>query len=91
MIDQRKGKESPLLNHDLPNAETRPKRYSRLEKMEAVLAKTRLSIREAAKKNRSSIPSIVVEQDHSHNYVPHGPIYRNANAFYRYVVRSFIQ
>lgn len=57
--------------------------------MEAVLAKTRLSIREAAKKNRSSIPSIVVEQDHAH-YVPHGPIYRNANAFYRYV-RSFIQ
>lgn len=50
------------------------KRYSRLE---AILAKARSSIREAAR-NGSMISN---HQDP--DYVPQGPIYRNTNAFHR--------
>ncbi|XP_047943856.1 probable glycosyltransferase At5g03795 [Salvia hispanica] len=78
--------ESSLPNRDLSNAEARGfvngglhRRYSRLEKNEAVLAKARLLIREAAT-NRSLVPSIV---EHDSHYVPRGPIYRNPNAFHR--------
>ncbi|XP_012089598.1 probable glycosyltransferase At5g03795 [Jatropha curcas] len=53
------------------------KRYSKLEKMEANLARVRVSIREAARiRNLTSL-----HQDE--DYVPQGPIYRNANAFHR--------
>ncbi|KAJ4730269.1 Exostosin-like protein [Melia azedarach] len=53
------------------------KRYSKLEKLEASLARARSSIREAALvRNLTS-----VHQDP--DYVPRGPIYRNANAFHR--------
>ncbi|XP_050364992.1 probable glycosyltransferase At5g03795 [Argentina anserina] len=53
------------------------KRYSRLEKLEASLAGVRASIREAARvRNLSSTHKDL-------DYVPQGPIYRNANAFHR--------
>lgn len=67
--EQRKA-ESSVLKHDLSN-----RRYNRLEKIEAVLAKARFSIREATK-NSSLISEDV-------DYVPRGPIYRKASAFYR--------
>ncbi|KAK4341786.1 hypothetical protein RND71_037602 [Anisodus tanguticus] len=53
------------------------KRYNRFERLEAILAKARSSIREAAR-NGSMISN---HQDP--DYVPQGPIYRNANAFHR--------
>ncbi|KAM2604503.1 hypothetical protein TB2_033402 [Malus domestica] len=53
------------------------KRYSRLEKLEANLAGVRASIREAARVR--NLTSTHEDPD----YVPHGPIYRNANAFHR--------
>ncbi|XVF31950.1 hypothetical protein REPUB_Repub17cG0039300 [Reevesia pubescens] len=53
------------------------KRNSKLEKLEANLARARSSIKHAALvRNLTS-----VHQDP--DYVPHGPIYRNANAFHR--------
>lgn len=55
------------------------KRYSRLEKLEANLAGVRASIREAA--GVRNLTSTHEDPD----YVPRGPIYRNANAFHRYV------
>ncbi|CAB4289010.1 unnamed protein product [Prunus armeniaca] len=53
------------------------KRYSRLEKLEANLAGVRASIREAARVR--NLTSTHEDPD----YVPKGPIYRNANAFHR--------
>ena len=54
------------------------KKNSKLERVEANLARVRSSIKEAALvRNLTSI-----HQDP--DYVPHGPIYRNANAFHRY-------
>lgn len=54
------------------------KRNSKLERVEANLARARSSIKEAALvRNLTSI-----HQDP--DYVPQGPIYRNANAFHRY-------
>ncbi|TQD89737.1 hypothetical protein C1H46_024731 [Malus baccata] len=53
------------------------KRYSRLEKLEANLAGVRASIREAARVR--NLTSTHEDPD----YVPRGPIYRNANAFHR--------
>lgn len=56
------------------------KRYSRLEKLEASLARARSSIRLAAQvRNLTSI-----EDDP--DYVPQGSIYRNANAFHRSII-----
>ncbi|XP_022728134.1 probable glycosyltransferase At3g07620 [Durio zibethinus] len=53
------------------------KRNSKLDRLEANLARVRSSIKEAARvRNLTSI-----HQDP--HYVPHGPIYRNANAFHR--------
>ncbi|GLT51118.1 hypothetical protein SLA2020_245520 [Shorea laevis] len=53
------------------------KRYSKLQKVEARLAKARSSIREAALvRNLTS-----THQDP--DYVPQGPMYRNPNAFHR--------
>lgn len=57
------------------------KRHSKLEQMEAKLAKIRSSIREAARVR--NLTSIYEDPD----YVPKGPIYRNANAFHRYKYR----
>lgn len=54
------------------------KKYNKLERVEASLVRARSSIREAALvRNLTS-----VHQDP--DYVPRGPIYRNANAFHRY-------
>ncbi|XP_075081559.1 putative glycosyltransferase At5g03795 isoform X2 [Nicotiana tabacum] len=53
------------------------KMYSRLERVEAILAKSRSSIREAAR-NGSMISN---HQDP--DYVPQGPMYHNANSFHR--------
>ncbi|XP_050204916.1 probable glycosyltransferase At5g03795 isoform X2 [Mercurialis annua] len=53
------------------------KRYSKLEKLEAGLVRVRSSIREAARvRNLTSVHN-------DSDYVPQGPIYRNANAFHR--------
>ncbi|XP_043699866.1 probable glycosyltransferase At5g03795, partial [Telopea speciosissima] len=51
-----------------------PKEYSRLERLEAGLSRTRAAIREAAR-NWNQTP----DQD----YVPHGPIYWKPSAFHR--------
>ncbi|KAF7140757.1 hypothetical protein RHSIM_Rhsim06G0180200 [Rhododendron simsii] len=51
--------------------------YTKLERLEAALAKARSSIREASKNN--NMTSIQEDPD----YVPRGPIYRNANTFHR--------
>ncbi|XP_060215665.1 probable glycosyltransferase At5g03795 [Lycium barbarum] len=51
--------------------------YSRLERLEAVLAKARSSIREAAR--NGSMTSNHLDPD----YVPQGPMYHNAKAFHR--------
>ncbi|KAK2986426.1 hypothetical protein RJ640_011864 [Escallonia rubra] len=55
------------------------KRYSRLERLEASLAKARNAIKEAAQ-NRNMTSS-----HEDPDYVPQGPVYRNANAFHRYL------
>lgn len=52
--------------------------YSRLEKIEARLVKVRQAIKEAVP-NRN-MTSLHEDPD----YVPRGPMYRNANAFHRY-------
>ncbi|KAL8474061.1 hypothetical protein ACS0TY_030077 [Phlomoides rotata] len=64
----------------LLDGETRgiKRRYSKSEKIEAVLARVRLSIREAAR--NKSFNSSSIQQDF--DYIQ-SPIYRNANAFYR--------
>ncbi|XP_020201970.1 probable glycosyltransferase At5g03795 [Cajanus cajan] len=55
----------------------RAHKYSKLRRIEATLAKARYSIREASKiRNLTST-------FHDPDYVPRGPIYRNANAFHR--------
>ncbi|KAA8526647.1 hypothetical protein F0562_008150 [Nyssa sinensis] len=53
------------------------KRYTRLERLEASLAKARSAIKEAAQ--ISNMTSIHEDPD----YVPQGPVYMNANAFHR--------
>ncbi|KAK3002581.1 hypothetical protein RJ639_021592, partial [Escallonia herrerae] len=53
------------------------KRYSRLQRLEASLAKARNAIKEAAQ-NRNMASS---HEDPA--YIPQGPVYRNANAFHR--------
>lgn len=53
------------------------KRYTKLERVEAILAKARLSIREAAQNKNTTSP------DKDSDYVPQGPIYRNPNVFHR--------
>ncbi|RDX70661.1 putative glycosyltransferase, partial [Mucuna pruriens] len=55
----------------------RAHKYSKLRKIEATLARARYSIREASKIR--NLTSTLQDPD----YVPHGPIYRNANAFHR--------
>lgn len=88
-----------LIKAELSSAERRAflpsglhKRYSRSEKMEAVLSRVRFSIREAARSR--SIVSSADEQDPDvdpDHYVPSGPIYQNANAFYRYYKLTFLE
>ncbi|XP_049370648.1 probable glycosyltransferase At5g03795 [Solanum verrucosum] len=53
------------------------KRYNRLERHEAILAKARSSIREAARNGS------MMSNHQDPDYVPQGPIYRNTNAFHR--------
>ncbi|KAG8642230.1 hypothetical protein MANES_12G067302v8 [Manihot esculenta] len=55
------------------------KRYSSLAKVEASLAKARSAIREAARVR--NLTSVHEDPD----YVPRGPIYRNANSFHSYL------
>ncbi|XVF71692.1 hypothetical protein PTKIN_Ptkin12aG0060400 [Pterospermum kingtungense] len=73
-LDMSKNNES----EDIEVTSTRvAKRNSKLERLEAKLARVRSSIKEAALvRNWTS-----VHQDP--DYVPQGPIYRNANAFHR--------
>ncbi|XP_074325657.1 putative glycosyltransferase At5g03795 [Apium graveolens] len=60
------------------NAETKVIRtYSRIEKIEARLVKVRQAIKGAIRYR--NLTSIHEDQD----YVPYGPVYRNANAFHR--------
>lgn len=54
------------------------RRYSKLEMVEARLLKAREAIKEAAR-NRN-----LTSRHEDPDYVPQGPIYRNANAFHRY-------
>jgi len=54
-------------------------KYSELRRIEEKLAKARYSIREASKIR--NLTSTLQDPD----YVPQGPIYRNANAFHRYI------
>ncbi|KAL1072582.1 hypothetical protein V6Z11_D11G162800 [Gossypium hirsutum] len=69
-----------LIDKDVDNVTSTTrvvKRSSKLEMVEAYMARARSSIKEAARvRNLTSI-----HQDP--DYVPHGPIYRNANAFHR--------
>ncbi|KAH1081651.1 hypothetical protein J1N35_021412 [Gossypium stocksii] len=69
-----------LIDKDIDNVTSTTrviKRSSKLEMVEAYMARARSSIKEAARvRNLTSI-----HQDP--DYVPHGPIYRNANAFHR--------
>lgn len=51
-----------------------------MKKLETKLAKVRTSIREAAK----SVGNLTFVHEDP-DYVPQGPIYRNVNAFHRYV------
>ncbi|XP_015167331.1 probable glycosyltransferase At5g03795 [Solanum tuberosum] len=53
------------------------KMYSKLERLEAILAKSRSSIREAARNGS------MISNHHDPDYVPQGPMYHNANAFHR--------
>ncbi|XP_055807705.1 probable glycosyltransferase At5g03795 [Solanum dulcamara] len=53
------------------------KMYSRLERLEAILAKSRSSIREAARNGS------MISNHHDPDYVPQGPMYHNANSFHR--------
>ncbi|KAL2524815.1 putative glycosyltransferase [Abeliophyllum distichum] len=64
-------------NQEKKREEVVIKKYNRIEKLEAVLAKARSSIQEAAR-NKSSISN-----HEDPDYVPQGPVYRNANAFHR--------
>ncbi|XP_058786444.1 probable glycosyltransferase At3g07620 [Vicia villosa] len=64
--------------HKVTNKENlRDHKHSNLERIESKLAKARYSIKEASKVRNSTS----THQDQE--YVPHGPIYRNANAFHR--------
>ncbi|XP_031126641.1 probable glycosyltransferase At5g03795 [Ipomoea triloba] len=58
-------------------SEVAVKRYSKRERVEAVLAKARSAIREAARNGS------MISTHHDPDYVPQGPIYHNANAFHR--------
>lgn len=59
------------------NTGLKPRRSgSKLEKLEAGLAKSRAAIREAAKSG-AQIPDT--------DYIPRGPMYHNSGAFQRYV------
>ncbi|XP_027171574.1 probable glycosyltransferase At5g03795 [Coffea eugenioides] len=53
------------------------KRYSKLERLETMLSKARYSIREAAKNGS------MISTHEDADYVPHGPMYINANGFHR--------
>ncbi|KAK2445133.1 putative glycosyltransferase [Trifolium repens] len=55
----------------------RDHKYTKLERIESKLVKARYSIKEASRIRNST------STHHDQDYVPRGPIYRNANAFHR--------
>lgn len=55
-----------------------PKTYTKLMRLEANLAQVRAVIKEAFGKNIN-----LTSVHHDPEYVPQGPMYRNANAFHR--------
>ena len=66
----------------MTSATNEVKRHSRLEKIEATLARARLAIKEAGRvQNKTSTYD-------DPDYVPRGPIYRNAKVFHRYHFNS---
>ncbi|KAJ8534013.1 hypothetical protein K7X08_007337 [Anisodus acutangulus] len=62
---------------NVTKSSTAPKRYSKLEKLEAGLAKSRAAI---LRENKSWNNNQTEEDD---QYIPHGPMYLNATAFHR--------
>ncbi|XP_028236500.1 uncharacterized protein LOC114415833 [Glycine soja] len=66
------------------NGYLRDHKYTKLGSIEARLAKARYSIREASK-----IPNFTPTLQDP-DYVPQGSIYRNANAFHRYIKVYFL-
>ncbi|KAK4345759.1 hypothetical protein RND71_035935 [Anisodus tanguticus] len=62
---------------NVTKSSTAPKRYSKLEKLEAGLAKSRAAI---LRENKSWNINQTEEDD---QYIPHGPMYLNATAFHR--------
>jgi len=54
------------------------KRDVKLERLEVGLSRARAAIREAVR--NSSAKTLIEDKD----YVPQGPVYRNAYAFHRY-------
>jgi hypothetical protein len=76
------GRYEPIVSNELDNK--LPIRRSmqgdgNLEKVEASLAKARGLIKQALLRTNDIVPL-----EDSHDYIPHGDIYRNAFAFHRY-------
>ncbi|KAJ7957117.1 Exostosin-like [Quillaja saponaria] len=68
---------SPTQNGEKQDRKLKYKRYSKLGRIEANLAKARSTIKEAA------LVRNLTSTHEDPEYVPQGPIYRNANAFHR--------
>lgn len=60
------------------NKNTTPKRFSKIDKLEAGLARSRAAIL-LSRQNKTNH----IEEE---EYIPHGPMYLNATSFHRYVV-----
>ncbi|KAG6658678.1 hypothetical protein CIPAW_04G178700 [Carya illinoinensis] len=73
--DQADETHTPIFNHFVGASK---RKSSPLKKIEASLARARFSIREA-----SQIRNWTSTYHEDPDYVPHGPVYRNANAFHR--------
>lgn len=58
---------------------TTPKRFSKIDKLEAGLARSRAAILLSRQNKTNHI-------EEEEEYIPHGPMYLNATSFHRYVV-----